>query len=95
MSRFEILRRATEIYFSAFALQNFVEGITSMTIELSEDDLKEIVRSLETVRFLHAERGLSVENLTKVINQLRMNLPGSGIRIIPKSNPNDNKELHS
>jgi hypothetical protein len=59
--------------------------IDNMTIELTDDELQEIVKALETVRRLHDARELPVHNLTKLIEQFRLHLPGSGVMLRPKS----------
>jgi hypothetical protein len=60
-----------------------------MTIELSDDELQEIVKALEAVRRLHEARELPVHNLTKLINQFRLHLPGSGVMLRPKPKASD------
>ena len=51
-----------------------------MTIELTEEELQEIVKSLVTERFVQVERGLSARKLTALIDQLRLQLTGASIR---------------
>jgi hypothetical protein len=55
-----------------------------MTVELTEEELQEIVRALQAVRQLHADQDLSVTGLTKLIEQLQFQLPGSGVKLRPK-----------
>ena len=56
----------------------------AMTIELAEDELLEIVKALEAIRRLHMMNQLPTENLSRLIDQLKLNLPGSGVRLRPK-----------
>jgi hypothetical protein len=62
-----------------------------MTIELTEDELQEVVKALETVRRLHAANNWDTGNLSKLIEQLKLNLPGSGVRLRPRGH----RETHT
>lgn len=55
-----------------------------MTIELTEDEMLETVKALETVKRLHEERELPARHLTHLIQQLRLRLPGSKVRLRSK-----------
>jgi len=55
-----------------------------MTIELTDEELQEIVKALEAVIRLHSEHGFSVATLTRLVEQLRLHLPGSGVRLRPR-----------
>lgn len=55
-----------------------------MTIELTDDELQEIVKALEMVRRLHEECELPAYHLSQLVDQLRVHLPGSRVMPRPK-----------